>query len=449
MPSLLHKLSTPWEREMGLIYIETFENDAAVEKNMGTPTNAPTISNGLVLSGAGTQHVVTRIPPSLFYAGVNEYLTFAVEFTTPLAYDALVQANLFQTTAGNLFYFLKRSSDGDIRIAAHSTVIDFWEPATIQNYWVQNGRNQIVFSFKSGDSHGWLNGTKLTDADGTTFTATNPTEIYHGISNAVGDQWNGTILSLKVFKSTDRFYQEDVNRLWSLDKRDPRDRAAAHWPLNAGRGSVAQTLDVTRNARHMTLGDGIGGATAPTKLADRAGYSFDGGDYLTGSTLPAITSGESVTLEVAFKLDPVAGFHGLITRGLSATNLNLNLRVDDGKPEFYFRQADDSTNRQWETTGDPIQFNTWYHFIFRHTFGDATSTGLFINGVEEPGAWVSGGDQQPLENVNHTWQLGDRGPGDQEMTGDIYLASVWEDYLSLLEIKELWVTARQRMNLDW
>lgn len=49
----------------------------------------------------------------------------------------------------------------------------------------------------------------------------------------------------------------------------------------------ARTLDSSGNGRHATW---TAGATAPTKLSGKHGYSFDGGDYMTIAAPPIATS---------------------------------------------------------------------------------------------------------------------------------------------------------------
>jgi hypothetical protein len=438
--------STPWERERGLVFAEKFRNQAEVEQNNGTPTNSPTINRGLILPGGGTQHVVTRIPPDLLSGGVNSYLTFVIEFTPDFAYNALVDADLMQTTAGNLFYFRKRSSDGDVRFAIHGTLVDSWDPSTIQSYWVNGGRNVIVCCAKSGDSYAWLNGVLLTNAIASSWTVTEPTEIYHGIANnGTSTQFDGTIHSVRIFDSPDKFTQEDADYYWDTDRGDPIRKAAGYWFLDAARATATQALDVTRNELHLTLGDGAG-SNLPTKLADRHGYDMAGTTYFKrADTLPMVASSE-FTLETCFKSDDITGFQATI--GRYGTEVNYRVRIDDGKVEFIFRESTNSTNRQWEETGDSIRAGVWCHLVFQHKFGDGTSTRCFLNGQEIPGAWIAGGSDQPYEETATLYVgVGRLLPAlDQPLDGDIYDAGVWNEYLSSLEILELYTTARNRIN---
>lgn len=132
-----------------------------------------------------------------------------------------------------------------------------------------------------------------------------------------------------------------------------------------------------------------------------------------------------ITISVWVRFDSILGFSGLVSKGDDATNPNYYLRVDDGKPEFYFRNVGDTANRQWETTGDPIEVGKIYHLVFRHTFGTEADTSLRINNVDEPGAWTSSGTDLPLQNADGL-TIANRDT-DHPLTGDLYKMEIYSE----------------------
>lgn len=446
--------ATQAEIKRGLVFNADLRRgaDRVVKQNGVITGSVPFTPVGADLPGTASNYIRYNIPPHMCdVQDSGKYLTVIMEFYPDLTYTTDANWDLLFTTVGETFYFLKRNNAGSNAIRVHiggANIVDIAQ-ATYGSLWNTLGRNQIAFSSIDGDTNVWFNGSQLVNSDATAYSySMQPTELDIGCYAGGGaNLLPGVVSFVKMFKGA-KFTTDDISAYWNNKITARPEEAASYWFFDGARHDTTnvRTLDITHNERHLTFGDGSTSTTYPTKLA-KHGYSFDGGDYLTGSTEPAITASESFTLECEFTLDNVAGFHGLIARANSATNNNLFLRVDDGKIEFYFRESTDSNNRQWEETGTSIQFGHRYHIIFQHTFGTATSTRCFLDGREVAGAWAAGGSDQPLENAALTWQVGDRGGGaDQPITGDIYHAGVWEEYLSSLECYDLYVKALNRRN---
>lgn len=404
---------------------------------------------GAVFPGTGSDYIGYNTPTYLLdVQDSSNYLTFLCEFFPTYAYDYDARQAPFATSdSGSIIsaHKLQNSGSNALRIYIGGNSFDI-SSATYSSYWTTGERNQLVISTVDGDTDVWLNGQSLVSGNATAFVNPIQQSVLY-----VGDNWNfltpffGSVSMVKIFKG-DKFTTQDVQAYWNQRITARPEQAASYWFFDQARHDATnvQSLDVARNARHMQFGDGATSTTYPTKLS-KHGYSFDGGDYLIGSTEPAIVASDSITLECEFTLDDVAGFHGLLSRSTGATNTSCFLRIDDGKVEFYFTNTS-NVNRQWEETGTSIQFGQRYHIVFQHTFGTATSTRCFLNGRELAGAWVAGGGDQPEENAAWTWQIGDREAGAQPITGDIYHAGVWEEYLSSLECIDLYIQALNRRN---
>ena len=86
---------------------------------------------------------------------------------------------------------------------------------------------------------------------------------------------------------------------YSNDNFNYRNKAVLDLPMNMAQHDPTnvQTLDVSGGGNNAEFGDGSTAGTFPTKLT-KHGYTFDGGDYLTGTATGLFNSAEiSIVME--------------------------------------------------------------------------------------------------------------------------------------------------------
>jgi hypothetical protein len=230
------------------------------------------------------------------------------------------------------------------------------------------------------------------------------------------------------------YHSDNLNVGYVTEDSDPHHRAYSYWPMRDYQHfpTIYQASDITSNLKHQQLGNGAGG-NLPTKISGQHGYYFDGStSYMTGDTEPAFNANESITIEADFRVDNIVSYSTFIGRSTSANNTNFTLRIYNGYVQFYFRNAANTTNRSWSSSAVVVSTTTRHHIVFKHTWGDSTSTKCFIDGVEISGAWAGDGNEQPLYNITWPVNVGCRNTGSsiQFMTGYVYSAAIWKEYLS-------------------
>jgi hypothetical protein len=158
---------------------------------------------------------------------------------------------------------------------------------------------------------------------------------------------------------------------------------------------------------------------------------YDGASYLNiGNDSSLQISGGSITLSFFCRFNSITGFQGLVSKGNTTSDQNYHLRIDDGKIEFYFRDSTDSTNVQYQTTPvDPVIADRILHIVLTHTFGDNTSTKVYVNGDVIDGVFITGtGNELPLPNTTDDATIGNRGVPDSYFDGNIFSVKFFNIY---------------------
>jgi hypothetical protein len=374
----------------GAVFAETFKNSTAVECNNGTVTGTPTIDRGASFDGSAD-----RIDYGQTLTGVQ-----SVSFWVTLA-----------TTTEDI---IKLSATHSITVSGGTVTATGWTSPTIYVNGVVTSTITTARSF-------------VTVTTGTGFTAD---DIQVGYVSSFGEFTIEDLLIWSVALTAQEIADYNAGRTYNY-----RNRAVADWPMLAAQHDTSndRTLDVSGNQFHAQFGDGSTPGTFPQKR-DNRGYQFDGaGDYMTcGDVLASYTG--SLTITILVETDSITGFRGYCARANAPTNVNYYLRNDDGKLEFYFRNDVDTNNYQYQTTGDPIHVGL-QHVAFCHTWGDENSTRVHIDGEQVNGAWISGGDQYPLQNA-FPFNIGMRDVGNHYFSGGILCLKVWFDCLTPLQIAD-------------
>jgi hypothetical protein len=269
--SQLSQNSEPAERLRGCKFAEKFASEVAVTKNAGVINGAPQFAErtGGTFDGAADYIEYTTEIRFFGNASGNIGLTILLEF-----YPDFTPTDNAQT----VFCDLRGASNVQIEKEnnAANNILQFglggaWliqvAQANYENFWVQNGRNQIVFVASSGDQRAYLNGNEIGNAAGALAVDDVYTLAYAGANNAGARFYDGRITELKVFEAT--IEAQEVDDWWTGATYRYDELCQIHLPMTMATHDPVntQTLDVSGNERHCVF------QTAPTKLPNR-GYSF-------------------------------------------------------------------------------------------------------------------------------------------------------------------------------
>ena len=176
------------------IFYETSGN-----QKHATSTGSVTYNNqGFDISGS-TGSYVTFNGTGVFNSA-NQ--AFAIKFTPDFNWDENVTRFLFDVRDANQNYTILKRNDAsnntlDIRIAGGATIAI--SVATYASYWKANEENVLVYSGASGNNNLWLNGVKILNSNGTTWTADDPNLVVLGCQFAFNACFDGTINFFKVW----------------------------------------------------------------------------------------------------------------------------------------------------------------------------------------------------------------------------------------------------------
>ncbi len=121
----------------------------------------PAVNQGLVLDGA-TQYATVSSPffTQLFLGGALDELSVFAEFMPTFAASESAYRMFHDGPVGARFALYKDQGSRNIRMldAAASTIID-GDYATYAPIWIQNEKNRLAVTLKSGSNAMYLNGT--------------------------------------------------------------------------------------------------------------------------------------------------------------------------------------------------------------------------------------------------------------------------------------------------
>lgn len=279
----------PAEVQRGLIWQETFENATSIAKNGGTITGALEFRDKGAYFDGTNDSILYSIRGPMFATG---YWSAVIEFIPNFTLGDGVGYCLFSSDSGKTYCYLDSSHVLRV-IAGNGTGAIAVNLVDYQAYWKAGQRNVLVMSMRSGANTLWLNGTQLT-SNANAWTAQAQTSLYLGARNDLAYKFKGTICSFKFFvfyAATNLLTAQEALDYYTGQTFNYNKRATCILPMTADSHDATnlRTSDASGNGNHFTFGDGSTPTTYPTKLAKR-GYSFDGGDYLTGPTGGLISS---------------------------------------------------------------------------------------------------------------------------------------------------------------
>lgn len=214
-----------------------------------------------------------------------------------------------------------------------------------------------------------------------------------------------------------------------------------HWTFD-GAQMNPNVRDTSGNSLHGNLVN----IPATTTRAGKVGQSlyFDGTNDAVRITDPGTDSildfgaGETITIAGwVNSTNSSTGYMGLLSKstnyyleippGTANAARNINFGYNDGNWRYF------------QTTGNPISPNTWYHIAATYTFGTGSSARLYINGALSNASWVAAGDGTPVQN-NSQLHLGSWDATQENLVGMLDDMRIYDRGLSADEIRELYNT---------
>jgi hypothetical protein len=283
------KNGTPAERQRGLIFIEDFRSvDDVVRNGMVVGGGTPTFGPGYVTFDGASY---------LSYPVGNSSLVGRKTCTIDVELTAL-------SAAGTQIAFIV----GNVGAAAGAAIgmgiaagkwceclggglaIDTGVPVVVG----QKTRLTVRYDGAVGGAVDIYVDGVYKAVQGATMTFVPPT-IYIGGFGAAS-YFTGLVHSARAFTqqlSAEEVLQYATNRVYSY-----RSQPTINLQMRNTDHTATATLDTSGNGRHAVFG---AGAATPTKLVDKHGYNFDGGDNMTAVVGGAFnTSG----ITFAFELEP-------------------------------------------------------------------------------------------------------------------------------------------------
>jgi len=146
-------------------------------------------------------------------------------------------------------------------------------------------------------------------------------------------------------------------------------------------------------------GTGINGAVVNTTDCMYGNcYTFDGvDDFISVGDDGSLDITQNITLSAWVIPREIAGFGQILAkRDGSVCNYAIYRRSGNLEAGFYFYNTD---WRTYVTDNEEFSLNTWSHMVAVHSFGDASSTKIYIDGVHVPATW-GGGDGGQAAIIN-------------------------------------------------
>jgi hypothetical protein len=165
----------------------------------------------------------------------------------------------------------------------------------------------------------------------------------------------------------------------------PNKNLVAYWHFDEGRGNIIHDVSGNNNSGIIHGADWVKGVS-------QSALKFDGVDnYIEIPHSPSLNLTTSITIEVWINQDsPDALDRTIIAKGPSTTDVsNYDLRILRGKIRFLFKDPTISW-KVYSTMNPVVSEKSWTHIVVVHVWGKATSTRIYVNGIERPGAWIVG-----------------------------------------------------------
>jgi hypothetical protein len=200
------------------------------------------------------------------------------------------------------------------------------------------------------------------------------------IFNKYKDDFEGTFTSTfeTVPDDMSASWDKNANTTMGIDFDEPSTSELGYWKFDG------DATDSSGNGRDLTENGGID--------YHRFGklnqcIDFDGAaDYLSRNDASFNMDSGTLCIEAWFRNDALSGQDTIVEMGADGTQ-NYLLETTTVM-RFAFYDAVPAVHRYTCTT--TLSTGKWYHVVLVHTWGDATSTKVYLNGELETGSWSAG-----------------------------------------------------------
>jgi len=388
----------PAERDRGCVFKEDFRSTARMVASGWTLTDTPTFdSRGIGLNGT-SQFGAIPLQGELNSAEQ----TFHLEFYPTFAANDGISHHLADTQGGRTA--ISKEADDTLKIIAGVTTTVLSSAfGTYGSLWVQNGRNVLSGSLKSGVNTLWLNGTQI-DTTATAWVAANPTILYVGRRGA--SYFPGALSRLYIGHHTSTLAEHTAvyeNTMWDWENRCTVNLQMRTADYEIGN---VRTLDSSGNGNHATLGDGSTPTTYPTQGAGR--MTFDGGDYLDLGSKAQPTGAFTVAMTMS-RANEILTYACAHSDGGLTDVAWLFLYMADGTFRFYVGSDADRLHSS-------AHLNPTIHTVVG--VWDGTNAHLYIDEIRDVAATV-GVPSQPAGD-SQLMHLGHSTGGGADLTGTMF-----------------------------
>lgn len=408
--SLLFKRSRPAERERGLIFYETFDNENEFYKNGGISIASDVvIADGVMDSTAGVNswvdynHKIGLNAFTFIFEGINFINSPS---NNALAGDMDTPFQVFWGAAGDLYV----TSDGAV-----SATLALGVPEDNQNYF-------LAVTVDGSNINAYLDGGSALSA---AFTQADFTFSRIFAKNAGSSPTEGTLSSLRVFDRA--LTEEEINNYYNDTVFNYDNEKVLDLPMDFNNydSTNSKILDISGNGNDGTI---VG---TPDKLASLKGFDLNdtGTDYFTttatvttaGNTLSVLFSDPNINTGNKYLIGAFDGERSYISTLISGSDAILTGGV---------------ANRSRSVIQGSTVLNAGHYYHAVLTW-NTTNYYLYLDGVLE----ATGTHDNDMPAVGH-WIGGLNGSG-ATANGKIYDVKIYNSYLTPMQVKDLYLNLRQ------
>lgn len=262
------------------IFKQDFSGPVSVAKAGGNLVGAPSFVGGGVSLDGVSDYIQYAISNTLLS---HPQMTIVMGFMPDFNWDDGIDHFFVDTTSGERVAVYK-AAGGNFTVYINGvTVLNSIGVSEYGQYWKQSNLNVVVIVTTPGENRLYLNGYNV-DTTTTSFTSSEPTELYLGASYSGASYFDGTIKNFSIHNRI--FTQEDVSALQNNSLYNYANKADV-W-LDFKSLSDDLVLDRSGNGKNGTV-DGC--------LFSAPGIFFDGVNDKLDQTLSDPTG----TFTVAYK----------------------------------------------------------------------------------------------------------------------------------------------------
>lgn len=380
---LLNKYTLPAERIRGCVFADLYESSSTISTNGGITSGSPTITlaEGISLNGS-TQSVSYPDRGYSFGNGSTDdsfsitakvYMTDATNFTIAAKGGASsdYEWRLFTDGSDRITITLYDNSSSGYIGRYYSTALTSYE-----NKWID-----LAFTYSASKTSAgckiYLNGAQVdnTNNQSGSYGGMEPLGASVLVGLLPGGNYSaGKIKSLKIWKC--ELTSQEVSDISSNKTFLYERKALINLPMGIAQHdpTSVRTLDMSGKGNHGTFGDGSTSTTYPTKLVDKHGYYFDGGDSIKFNNYASIYASTALTFCMTANLTDTTTKYivGWLNGGGGGAGYGIAVNVTGtGKIEAY------TCGAGWMSTVNIIRPGHIFTYVYTQ---NGTSWKCYLNG---------------------------------------------------------------------